>query len=729
LIFLLVFVVSLGSCESNFILDLPAAEAAGRLEAGDIDFILNADPRRIEELRRLHPSASFYAGLLVRSREAGAVIEDKPGNIGLSALLFESALESPSPKVQDAAAAELLKAVLDGEDGVLADRLLPRLSPRLGKKRAAFAGAPFLEELYGAVLYTLGRFDELSALYRDREPPSLRSRSLFLLGSLRRGENTRRELLDFFLSEPLQDPHHWAFREIQKSPPAFSNSEAAAVAGRFSVSRFSYDEGLQHFRTPLAGQPRLFFEYPELLSDLGKAFQYTAAGEEGIKLFLEWDDLIASGKAGLTGGDPGVRFRLWYYSGRIQRQREQYGEAARSFVRALPFAPTPLQRDACIWYILRINLDENPAGMIPLLGAYVPRWDSDVYFADILDLLSRELLVKRQWDSFLEVFSLIRGGTDGATRAKYAYIIGRAILEGHIPAVKAGPARDYFRIAMEEEGAPWYYRALSASYLEEKLPPIPKKDPPPVRGEGVDFFRDFFTYGAGAYAFFYLRPVMGELPIPELRLLAETFTKAGRWGESIRISAHYMSRDDYELDLRDLELAYPRPFSRLIEESARKEGLSPEILYGLIRTESAFIPDIGSRAGAIGLTQLMPATAVEMAGRIRREGGPEYLDRGEIDLRNPDINVPLGARYLRYLIDRMGSPLPALLAYNGGMGRIPRWRAAQKDLPEDLFTETIELSETRDYGRKVLSAAAVYGYLYYGMTMEAVIADIFKVGQ
>ena len=73
----------------------------------------------------------------------------------------------------------------------------------------------------------------------------------------------------------------------------------------------------------------------------------------------------------------------------------------------------------------------------------------------------------------------------------------------------------------------------------------------------------------------------------------------------------------------------------------------------------------------------------------------------------------------------MKSPLLALLAYNGGMGRVPRWRAAQADLPEDLFPETVELRETREYGRKVLSAAAVYGYLYYGMTMEAVIADIF----
>jgi soluble lytic murein transglycosylase len=724
-------------------LDLPLEEAAKRLKRGDVDFILNADPQRIEELRRIHPSALFYAGLLVQSQETEGVIADKPGIPCPSALLFEYALESPSPKVQAEAAIKLFTLALEGKDTVLAERLLPGLR----KKQASFAGAPFLEELYGGVLYTLGRFDELTALYRGRKELSPWGRALFLLGSFRRGEDTSRQFLDFFLSGPLESPHQWAFREIQKLPSPFSSSEAAAVSGRFSISRFAYDEGLKHFRVPLEGQS-LFFEYPELLSDLGKAFQYTSAGEEGIKLFSEWDDLVSSGKGGFVGVEAGaIRFRLWYYGGRILRQREQYEEAARFFTRALSFTPAPLQRDACIWYILQVTMEDNPGAVIPLLKTYAPLWYSDDYFTDILDRLARELILAGQWDLFLEVFPLIRQGTDETSRAKYAYIIGRAILEGYIPAAKTGnlpdpsgdplgsdhktaAAQPYFKIALEEKKAPFYYRALSAVYLKEKLPPIPEKIPDtrtPFRpsGKGVDFFLDFFTYGAGSFAYSYLEPEMGGLTIEELRFLAETFAGAGRWGESIWITAHYMAREDYELNRRDMELAYPRPFTGLIEGSARKERLAPEILYGLIRTESAFIPGIGSRAGAIGLTQLMAATALEMAGRIRRAGGPDYVDQGEIDLRNPDINVPLGARYLRYLIDRMESPMLALLAYNGGMGRVPRWRTAQADLPEDLFPETIELSETRDYGRKVLSSAAVYGYLYYDLTMEAVIADIF----
>jgi soluble lytic murein transglycosylase len=754
-------------------LDLPLPEAAERLRQGDVDFIINADPQRLEELGRIHPSALFYAGLLVRSLEAGGVIADKPGP-SASALLFEAALGSPNRKVQAEAAAELLKPVLEGENRALAERLLPGLR----KKRASFAAAPFLEELYGGALYTLDRFGELAELYRGKREPSPWGRALFLLGTIRSGdtvlkenltgERVPKELLDFFLSAPLERPHRWAFREIGKLSSPFSSSEAAAISGRFSISRFAYDEGLKHFRAPLEGQQSLFFEYPELLSDLGKAFQYTAAGEEGIKLFSEWDDLIGAGKGGPAGADTisaktdpistkadigNIRFRLWYYGGRILRQREAYGEAAQFFTRALPFAPTPLQRDACIWYILQVTLEESTNDVLPLLAAYVPLWHSADYFTDILDRLARELIITRQWDSFLTVFSLIRGETNGIIRAKYAYIIGRAVLEGYIPAAKAGnlpglgdlsgaplgsdyktaAARPYFRIALEEKKAPLYYRVLSASCLGEQIPPIPGEIPSTGRtssrpsGERVDFFLGFFTYGAEDYAFSYLEPVMGDLTIPELRLLAETFAKAGRWGESIRITTHYMAREDYVLNRHDMELAYPRPFTGLVEGSARKERLAPEILYGLIRTESAFIPDAGSWAGAIGLTQMMPATAIEMAGRIRREGGPEYRDQGGIDLRDPEINVPLGARYLRYLMDRMERPLLALLAYNGGMGRIPRWRSAQADLPEDLFPETIELSETREYGRRVLSAAAAYGYLYYNMTMEAVIADIFSV--
>jgi soluble lytic murein transglycosylase len=121
----------------------------------------------------------------------------------------------------------------------------------------------------------------------------------------------------------------------------------------------------------------------------------------------------------------------------------------------------------------------------------------------------------------------------------------------------------------------------------------------------------------------------------------------------------------------------------------------------------------------------MPPTAQEMAGRIKRQGGPDYTGE-EADLRNPETNLYIGAFYLNYLWNRLEHPLLSILAYNGGMNRVRRWYEASGPLPGDLFLETIEYRETRQYGRKVVSAAAVYGYLYYQVNPEAFIADICK---
>jgi soluble lytic murein transglycosylase len=189
----------------------------------------------------------------------------------------------------------------------------------------------------------------------------------------------------------------------------------------------------------------------------------------------------------------------------------------------------------------------------------------------------------------------------------------------------------------------------------------------------------------------------------------------------MRVVSKYTERDGYKTTKQDMELWYPRPFVDLVEQYAKETGIEPALLFALIRTESAFNSNIVSRAGAVGLTQLMPATAEEMAGRIRRQGGPDYTGSG-LNLQDPAANIHIGAAYLAYLNDRMGDPLLALLAYNGCMNRVRRWRtlaaryaggAAPENLPPDLFLETVEFAETRNYGRGVMAAAAIYRDLYY----------------
>jgi soluble lytic murein transglycosylase len=240
----------------------------------------------------------------------------------------------------------------------------------------------------------------------------------------------------------------------------------------------------------------------------------------------------------------------------------------------------------------------------------------------------------------------------------------------------------------------------------------------------MDFLLGFFKEGLPEVAEQRIAALAGELDIEELRTLAEALEQAGAYPGQIRLVSSYLARGDYKFRRRDLELLSPQPFRELIETQAREAGLAPELLYGLIRTESAFQPEIASRVGALGLTQLMPATAADMAGRIKRRGGPDYTEN--LDLGDPEINTHIGAYYLNYLLDLLDHPLLGILAYNGGLSRVRRWRRAQTALPGDLFLETVEYPETREYGRKVISATALYGYLYYGLNPPPILADICK---
>lgn len=115
-----------------------------------------------------------------------------------------------------------------------------------------------------------------------------------------------------------------------------------------------------------------------------------------------------------------------------------------------------------------------------------------------------------------------------------------------------------------------------------------------------------------------------------------------------------------------------------IEHAAIAEGIDPELGFRLVRVESEFREDAVSSAGAIGLTQLMPATAASLQPGITRE---------EIFVRR--TNLHLGFRYLRWLLSVYdGDVREALHAYNRGPGTVDRLRALGED-PANGYAERI----------------------------------------
>ncbi len=154
----------------------------------------------------------------------------------------------------------------------------------------------------------------------------------------------------------------------------------------------------------------------------------------------------------------------------------------------------------------------------------------------------------------------------------------------------------------------------------------------------------------------------------------------------------------------DMHLRFPLRHEDLVAARAADYELSPAWIYAVIRQESAFDADVASHAGAVGLMQLMPATAGDMARALGRPSP------GRLDLIDPALNIALGSRYLAAMRQRFdGNQLLATAAYNAGPGAVSRWLPATT-MPADLWLIAIPYRETRDYVRRVLTYRVIYAH-------------------
>ncbi|MDB4945704.1 MAG: Soluble lytic murein transglycosylase precursor, partial [Labilithrix sp.] len=156
------------------------------------------------------------------------------------------------------------------------------------------------------------------------------------------------------------------------------------------------------------------------------------------------------------------------------------------------------------------------------------------------------------------------------------------------------------------------------------------------------------------------------------------------------------------------ECAYPRPHTPAIRAAEARSSLPPNLLWAVMRQESAFDEEVVSPARAVGLLQLMPETAQTVASTAGVPHEEAWLVRG-------NHNIALGALYLRELLDKLdGNAALASGAYNAGPEAIGRWLAHAKGESLDVFVESIPFLETRGYVVRVMGNLARYGYLEKG---------------
>ncbi|HSQ42487.1 MAG TPA: transglycosylase SLT domain-containing protein [Fibrobacteraceae bacterium] len=186
----------------------------------------------------------------------------------------------------------------------------------------------------------------------------------------------------------------------------------------------------------------------------------------------------------------------------------------------------------------------------------------------------------------------------------------------------------------------------------------------------------------------------------------------GETGESFRMARLLLEIADrhwfYEMPRPVAELVYPLPEHWMdVAREYVKTPLDPYFLFGVMRQESIFVPNITSPVGARGLMQIMPSTGRTLAKAEHIRGFRDEL------LYNPVMSIRLGSRYLAdLLLDYGGDPVYALANYNAGPGPAKRWQNANEGKSLDLAVEDISYWETREYVKKVMGNYWTYQAIY-----------------
>ncbi len=164
---------------------------------------------------------------------------------------------------------------------------------------------------------------------------------------------------------------------------------------------------------------------------------------------------------------------------------------------------------------------------------------------------------------------------------------------------------------------------------------------------------------------------------------------------------------------RDIvEAAYPTPYKELVAEVERSHGLPEKLIFAIARKESLFNPNVVSRAGAMGLMQMMPQTFE----KNRKKAGLPSLEPGT--LPGPEDSLRAAGYEFASLFSQFKTLPLAIMAYNGGSAAVSRWLDRSGGEPLDVFVEKAGFAETRNYVRRVTKNLIRYRLLYGGPKLD-----------
>ena len=148
---------------------------------------------------------------------------------------------------------------------------------------------------------------------------------------------------------------------------------------------------------------------------------------------------------------------------------------------------------------------------------------------------------------------------------------------------------------------------------------------------------------------------------------------------------------------------YPLGYRAQIADSSARHRVSPYLVAAIINAESSWKPSTRSAAGAVGLMQVLPSTAQDLA----RRGTVDATKFPPANLSDPAVNIEYGTAYVRFLVGRYHEIQTALAAYNAGLRHADEWAREGGDI-----RTAIQFPETKQYVLRVSRGKERYQALY-----------------
>ncbi|MCQ2592747.1 MAG: lytic transglycosylase domain-containing protein [Treponema sp.] len=568
----------------------------------------------------------------------------------------------------------------------------------------------------------------------------------------RKSETCLKEIEQWFLSNPISSAHADFYTQVLLEPiifnysfqtdfdslvesPSLISPTDLAIAFRMKIYRKNYASAykfssilisfIEQKKLPLTEQ---------LASDIGKAFLYGSNSFLENALFLEQKSQSLKNTA--------ADFYFNFYSGRLFEKAKNYAKASAAFEKSFASTNVPAQKDNALWYLFTVNSKVSHTQLFSIFQKYKNQITDFEYFDDFFDTQITSFFANGRWNAFCDLRTITQNYCSKETNARFSYLYARLIQEGVLQVESPRQEINHALNQALDSGTSLYYKLLAAqqlNYSYNQTQDLLFRNPYlPQENKSSSLLTTITPKNAAAeillkgYAHFgFPELIYSEwLNFYKEGISEETSTKIAAYlyncgkeqnnnkytVQSLRIACriHSSASEINKNPLpskEQLKLMYPENFSNYVDTYCKKYNIPSSVIYALIRSESFFDVNVYSSAGAIGLTQLMESTASDVARKLKKT---------DYSLTDPETNIEIGTFYLAELIRRCdNSLLKAFFSYNAGITTVRRWLTEEqkyfgqkKNMSGDLFLECLSYGETREYGRKLVSASLIYELLY-----------------